>query len=100
MALDIKQRLYGIPGAGIETYFAKFTNANLVANVLYVNHKINQSYPAVAVYDNTDKQIIPDEIVGPLVGGAVTGNNPNRISIDLTSFSPIVGIWKVRVVGG
>jgi hypothetical protein len=88
--LDKKQKQYSIEGAGVQSAFARFQNADLVANVYSFNHKLETKYPLVLVYDDTDSAIIPDAIVAV---------NENRVSIDLTSFAPISGVYKVRAVG-
>lgn len=92
--LDRKQKMYGIPGAGIETAFKKFLKTDLVANIFYFDHKLECKYPIVAVYDDADKMIVPDEVI-PI--------DENRCMVDLTSFT---GAWvsgyafKVRAIGG
>jgi len=91
---DRKQKMYGIPGAGIETAFKKFLKTELVANIFYFDHKLDTMYPIVVVYDDADKMIVPDKVI-PI--------DENRLTIDLTSFT---GAWvsgnafKVRAIGG
>jgi len=74
-----------------DTYTTTFTNSSLSAGVLTVNHNLNFQYPTVSVFDNTNKQVIPDE---------VEASGVNSISIDLNSFGSIAGTWTTTVVGG
>ena len=90
--LDRKQKMYSIPGAGVEAAFTKFTLNDLIGNIFYFNHKLECKYPIVAVYDNSDKQIGPTEVV-PI--------DENRLQIDLTGVMPLAGeTFKVRAIGG
>jgi hypothetical protein len=66
-----------------------FTNANLSSGILTVNHNLGQKYAIVQVFDNNDKQILPDYIT------LVTSN---QCTIDLTSFGTISGTWSVVVL--
>lgn len=77
-----------IVGGYNKTYTVNFTNANLVAGILTVTHGLNSQYSVVTVYDNTDKQVIPDD---------VTATSSTTSTIDLNSFGAIVGTWKVTV---
>jgi hypothetical protein len=95
MDLDRKTRLYGIPGAGVETVFVRVVKTDLVPGNLYMfHHKLDCKYPVIVVYDDTDKQIVPD---------FCTIIDDNHCVLDFTSF---MGIWpagayyKVRAVGG
>lgn len=89
--LDRKQKMYGIPGAGVETAFAKFKNADLVGPIFYFDHKLNTKYPVVVVYNDVDQLISPD---------AVIAIDENRCTVDLTGVAPISGYYKVRAIGG
>jgi hypothetical protein len=72
------------------TFAQNFINADLVANQLTVVHNLNSAAVAVVIRDNTNAQIIPD---------AVTMTNANTVVVDLTSFSPIPGTWRIFVIG-
>lgn len=74
-----------------DTFTTTFVNGDLVAGVYTANHNLNYQYGTVIVYDNTNKQVIPDD---------VTATTANSSGIDLTSFSPIAGTWKTTIVGG
>lgn len=74
-----------------DTYTTTFTNGSLSGGVLTVNHNLNFQYPTVSVFDNTNKQVIPDEVIA---------SGANSTSIDLNSFGSIAGTWTTTVVGG
>lgn len=74
-----------------DTFTTTFGNGDLVAGVYTANHNLNYQYGTVIVYDNANKQVIPDD---------VTASTANSTNIDLTSFSPIAGTWTTTVVGG
>jgi hypothetical protein len=65
-------------------------NADLVAGVLTVTHSLASDIASVVVKDNTDKQVMPDD---------VTFTSTTALDVDLTSFAPIAGTWKVLVRG-
>lgn len=69
-------------------YVNSFTNASLSGGTLTVNHGLTSQYVSVAVYDDSDLTIIPDEITATSAGVA---------TVDLTSFGPIPGTWNVIV---
>lgn len=66
-----------------------FTNASLTAGVLTVTHNLSQ-YCKVAVYDNNNEEIIPDE---------VTASSATACTVNLVSFGTLSGTWNVVVVG-
>lgn len=76
--------------AGGGEFRLAFTNANLVSGILTVTHNLGQRYNAVTVYDNTNLQIIPDDI---------SAVSTTSFTVDLSSFGAIAGTWNV-VVGG
>lgn len=76
--------------AGNDSYRQSFTNGDLTAGVLTVTHNLNQQYNTVAVYDNNDLMIIPNEI---------TATSTTACDVDLTSFGAITGTWNVVVIG-
>jgi hypothetical protein len=75
--------------SGADLYYTTvFTNANLVAGILTVNHALNGMCLHVSVIDSLGKRIIPTN---------VTDITANSINVDLTGFAPISGTWRVRV---
>jgi hypothetical protein len=69
-------------------YSRTFTSASLVAGVLTVTHNLNYKLCEVAVYDNSDKLVIPDE---------VTLTSTTALTVDLSSYGAIAGTWSVVV---
>lgn len=68
-----------------------FTQADLsVAGILPVNHGLSTYPSGVAVYDNTGEEINPDRV-------EVLTNS--TIAIDLSSYSPISGTWRISITG-
>ncbi len=66
-----------------------FTYANLsIANLLPVMHGLNLYPGSVVVWDSTREQIMPDRI---------NYINLDSISIDLTSYAPLVGTSQLIV---
>ena len=71
-------------------YHLAFTNSNLVVGVLTVTHNLNVLYVAgITVYDNENNVILSDEIT-PLTA--------NSLSINLTTYDPIVGTWNLVII--
>lgn len=85
-----KAGLAGSEVAIARAYRTSFNNAALSAGVLTVTHNLGQQYVTVAVYDNSEKQILPDE---------VTLSSTSALTVDLTSFGAISGTWNVVVTG-
>lgn len=54
-----------------------------------ITHNINVEYPIVQVYDNNKFQIIPTE---------VKSTGIDSIELDLDGYTPITGIWRIRVI--
>lgn len=75
-------------GTGTTSYRTSFTNANLSAGVLTVTHSLGQSVVNVMVFDNTNKNIRPDDI---------TLVDSNSLTVDLSSFGTLSGTWNVVV---
>lgn len=77
---------------GISTsYTTSFTSASIGSTgLLTVAHNLGVKVVSVTVYDNADKQIIPDE---------VTLINTNSLSVTLASYGTLSGTWNLRVVG-
>lgn len=68
-----------------------FTNASLSAGILTVTHNLGLSVPYminVVIFDNNNKQIIPDEIIGLT----------NSVQIDLSSFGTLTGTWGYMIL--
>ena len=80
-----------IQDAGTGFFSTAFTDTNLVLGVVTIDHTLGTNYPIVAVYDNNEMIILPDEI---------TTITLDRITVDVNSFAPISGTWNVSVVGG
>ena len=73
-----------------KSYVTSFSNANIVANILTVNHNFNRQYVSVTVWDNLNRIATPT---------AVTASTSNSVSVDFTSLTPITGTWHVFVRG-
>jgi hypothetical protein len=69
-------------------YRQTFTNANITAGVISITHNLANSDVDVIVYDENNKVIDPDDI---------TATSINITTIDLTSFIPITGTWRVYI---
>lgn len=70
------------------SYTTSFTNATLSSGVLTVTHSLGRQYTNVAVYDNNDLQIEPDEI---------TATSTSVTAVDLSTYGTIAGTWNVRI---
>uniref|UniRef100_A0A6M3KC42 Uncharacterized protein n=1 Tax=viral metagenome TaxID=1070528 RepID=A0A6M3KC42_9ZZZZ len=70
------------------TYTTTFNNGNLVAGVLTVTHSLNSTILHVTVANNAPQIIVPDAVI-------FTG--ADTLTVDLTSFGTLSGIWSVRV---
>lgn len=68
-------------------YRLNFNQASLsVANLLVVNHNFGD-YPAnISIWDSDNKSIIPDDI---------TNSSINSLSVDLSSYAPIIGTYEI-----
>jgi hypothetical protein len=69
----------------------EFTNSNLIAGILTVNHYLNNKYVIVEIYDNNDIKVEADSI--NLI-------NTNTVNIDLTLQGVIAGTWHAAVYIG
>lgn len=78
-----------VGGGGTTAYTTSFTNATLSSGILTVTHSLGVQYVLSVVYDDSGKQIIPDE---------VTATSTSVCTIDLTSYGTISGTWNVRVL--
>lgn len=76
-------------GSATDSYSTSFTNGDLSAGVLTVTHNLGVKYVAVKIYNNEDKEILPDEI---------TLSSTTTLTIDLSSYGTISGTWNVVVI--
>lgn len=65
-----------------------FVNADLTAGVLTVTHSLGAKYGLVQVFDDSDKQVLPDEI---------TDTSTSVATVDLSSFGTLAGTWHAVV---
>jgi hypothetical protein len=80
-------------GSGGSTYRTSFTDADLVAGILTVNHMLGVSFNLVAVYDNNNLIVYPEQIENV---------DANTVDVDLLAFQiagggSIPGTWNVVV---
>lgn len=68
---------------------ASFNDGDLSTGVYTFNHALDTQFLAIAVYDNNDKEVTPDEI---------TATDSDNAVIDLSSYGTISGTWNVRGV--
>jgi len=73
-----------------EVRFTKqFSDADLTSNNLTVTHSLGYQFPsAVNVWSGGNKMVIPDEVLAV---------SENELNINLTSFVPLTGTWKVEI---
>jgi len=65
---------------------ATFVNGDLAAGVLTITHSAGLAAPysvMVVIFDNNNRQIIPDEVTGAT----------NSVAVDLTSYGTLTGTW-------
>lgn len=63
-----------------------FDNTNLSSGILTITHNFGLPAPYtfdIAIFDNTNKMIVPDDITG----------STNSIAIDLSSYGTLTGTW-------
>lgn len=72
------------------TYRTSFTNGDLTTGILSVTHNLGEKYVGVHIYDNNDKQIIPDEI---------SLQSTTALQIELGSYGTLSGTWNLVVIG-
>jgi hypothetical protein len=86
----LQQSLADLTAGNVADYEATFVNASLSVNgSLAVVHGLNSKPSSVAVYPPNGEAVNPDNIVYV---------SPNAIAIELTSFTPISGVWTVSVI--
>lgn len=71
-------------------YRRSFVDVDLTSGVLSVTHGLGQKYVNVTVYDENDKQIIPNEVLL---------QNTTQLQIDFTGFNVISGTWNLVIIG-
>jgi hypothetical protein len=76
-----------IGGGGTTAYETSFDNSDLSSGILTVTHNLGVQYVLVVIYDNNNKQILPDDI---------TATSTSVTTIDLSSYGILVGTWNVR----
>lgn len=70
-------------------FFANFSQADLTVNsVFVVNHNLGLIPGNVTVWDDSSEQIYPNKILT---------QGDNYVSIDLSSFTPLQGTYKVVI---
>lgn len=72
-------------------YGVSFVDGDLTAGVLTITHDLDVQYPVVSVFDNSGKQVTPDE---------VTSTGVNTCTVDLSSYGTLTGTYNAVVVGG
>lgn len=72
-------------------YEQLFGNDDLSSGILDIEHSLGKKYCIVQVYDNNDKQIIPDDI---------TLIDIDNLSIDISSWGTISGDWHCVILAG
>lgn len=78
-------------GDGSPSYQRTFTQADLsIAGLLPVEHNLNLYPSAIALYDSSGEWVLPDRVEYFI---------SNTLAIDLTSFTPIQGVWTLRIGG-
>jgi hypothetical protein len=72
-----------------DTYRQNFIESNLSAGVLVVAHGLGTTSPtAVTVWNNEGEAIIPNDVIAI---------DADSLSVDLSSFSPITGVWSIAI---
>jgi len=79
----------GFEVTGTTSWYQAFTNADLTAGVLTVNHNLGHKYAIVQIYDNNDDMVMPD---------GISLTDANNLDVDLTSYGAITGTWRVIVL--
>jgi len=71
-----------------ESYFITFTDGDLAAGVLTVEHDLGTQFCSVDVFNDSSKLCYPDD---------VTFSADTNCAVDLSSYGTISGTWGVRV---
>jgi hypothetical protein len=72
----------------IPTYTQTFVDGDLTAGVIAISHNLDDQYPLVQVYDNSNNVVIPDEI---------TATSTSVTTLDLSGFGTLVGTYRVVI---
>lgn len=80
----------GLDGIG-GGYFLGFSDADLTAGKIQINHNLGRSACPVSIVDNNGYVIAPDNIMQ---------YDGNSLQIDFTSFGTITGNWNLSVMSG
>ena len=94
--IEVSSRgLQGVPGEGSTgsvSYERTFNQSNLsVAGMLPIVHGLNTYPSGVMVWNQSGEQIMPDRVeVSPFLP-------LTTFSIDLQSFMPISGLWRISI---
>ena len=67
-----------------------FVDGSLTAGVLSIAHNLGRSVVSVSVYNNSSKEVTPDDI---------TIVDADNVTVDLSSWGTITGTWSVVVLG-
>lgn len=84
-----KNGAWAVAGGGSSGYTTDFDNSDLASGILTVTHNLGTKYHIVAVYNNSDVQVIPDN---------VTLSSTSALTVDLTTFGTLTGNWNVVVI--
>jgi hypothetical protein len=76
--------------ANSKVYRDTFSNGDLIAGILTINHNLNRQIVIVQVSNNLNHVIVPD---------LVTLSSSNSVAVDLTSYGVLTGNWNVIVRG-
>lgn len=68
-----------------------FENANLTNGLLRVVHGLGKTPALPTIISNSQRAVIPGEVFYP-------NNGIDEVLIDLSSFQPLTGIWRVVVI--
>lgn len=89
---------YDIQDGGLSRFTQGFEDADLAGGKLLVNHGLNESLVLLEVWDSDDIRIPVFDLVQ--LGDLSQLDKPNNLVIDLSSFSPITGVWRLVVSTG
>lgn len=66
----------------------EFSTLDLEDGVLFVQHDLGRKFVTVAIYDDNDEQVLPDN---------VKVFNDGHVEITLTSFESMITTWTVAI---
>lgn len=80
-------------GNGVEPFEQTFNQSSLtIANLLIVNHSLGRIPSGISFYDKDLNEFEIDSLI------LSPGNPTNVIVVDLSSYVPIIGTCKVKVI--